>query len=134
MKIAISKSGNRSKLVCTRENGTFVVADLGPNLPYHDLAHYVIENKLRLRKGFWGMISSGYSISELSDKNVIITLDVESLVSEVIARALQSLASGACSTTQFIDLINAELTQLSAPHLALVSSRMGMNDQSEPES
>jgi hypothetical protein len=108
MKIRIVNKGSRNQLVCERKNGTFEIADLGPNLPFHDIAHFVVERQLRLRKGFYGNIYDGYSIKQLSDKEVIKTLHVESAVSEIITRALQSLSTGACTIDQFSNLINEE--------------------------
>ncbi|MGZ3932813.1 MAG: hypothetical protein ACXVP0_16210, partial [Bacteroidia bacterium] len=81
----------------------------GPALPFHDLAHYVVENALKLQHGFYGNIANGYSVEQLSDKNIIKTLGPESWLAEIVTRALQSLASGACTQEQFISMVEAEL-------------------------
>lgn len=111
MNITITKKENRNLLKCVRADGTTVIAELGPGLPYHDLAHYVIERKLRLGGGFFGNIAAGYTVAQLSDKEIIKTLGAETLIAEVVARALQSLSSGACTFEQFSEIVNAELSR-----------------------
>ncbi|HYM34860.1 MAG TPA: hypothetical protein VET48_05645, partial [Steroidobacteraceae bacterium] len=97
MKIAITKKQNRNRLICTRDDGTYLMSDLGPKLPYHDLAHYVVESALRLRQGFYGKIASGYTMAQLGDKEVIKRLPTEDWQAEVLARALGSLHTGVCT-------------------------------------
>jgi len=113
MKIKLFNEGNRNRLICIRDNGTIEKADLGPALPFHDLAHFVVEKELGLKNGFYGNINRGYSVNELSDKEIIRTLPVESIVSEIVTRGLQSLWSGAASIEQLGDLIEAEFNILS---------------------
>ena len=110
MLIKITKKNNRNTLVCTREDGTFTKSELGPKLPFHDMAHYVMEKKFNIQGGFYGMIAKGYSVEQLSDKNIIKTLGEESWLSEILARALGSLHTRACSKEQFIPLIQEELS------------------------
>jgi hypothetical protein len=88
-----------------------MTAELGPGLPHHDLAHYVIERKLGLTGGFFGKLADGYTVAQLSDKDIIKTLGAETLIAEVVARAVQSLSSDACTSDQFLELVNAELMQ-----------------------
>ena len=112
MIIRIKKKQERNRLICVRDNGSIVQEDLGPQLPFHDIAHYVVEKKLGLKKGFYGNIESGYSVAELSDKAVIRTLGEESLIAEIVTRALQSLGSGACRKEEFGQLVDAELSAM----------------------
>ena len=111
MKIAITKKQNRNRIVCTRADGTFSAADLGPNLPHHDLAHFVVETTLKLHDGFFGSIARGLSFEQLGDKQVIKSLPRESWWAEVLAGALGSLATGACTTEQFPELVNGGLAR-----------------------
>jgi|ADGO01.1.fsa_nt_gi hypothetical protein len=94
------------------KKGAVEIADLGPRTPFHDFAHFVVERRLKLAKGFFGHIYNGYTVKQLSDKEVIRTLPPEIWVSEIVARALQSLSSGACQLKDFNSLIEAELTHL----------------------
>ena len=68
MEIIITKGKDRNTLTCKRNNNTSTSYSLGPDLPNHDIAHYVVEKKFDLQKGFYGNIKSGMSIEELSDK------------------------------------------------------------------
>ena len=110
MQIRIVNKGNRNQLICKRHDKTTEIANLGPDLPFHDIAHFVVEQQLNLQQGFYGNINSGYTVMQLSDKEIIKTLPVESAVSEIVTRALQSLSTGACSVSQFKDLINEEFS------------------------
>jgi hypothetical protein len=112
MRIRITRKGTRNHLACVRSDGTHVVADLGPNLPYHDLAHFVVEREFRLKHGFFANIARGYSPAQLSDKGVILSLGLEPYRAEILARGLGSLATGACDPEQFEDLVNLELSRL----------------------
>jgi hypothetical protein len=115
MKIKIAKRGRRNEMHCVRTDGSYEVADLGPELPYHDLAHFVVERHWNLRQGFYGNIAGGYTFAQLSDKDVIKQLGVQSVQAEVLARALGSLFTGACTTEQFAQLVNTELDQWHVP-------------------
>jgi hypothetical protein len=109
MRITLTKKAARNRMVCTRDDGSYTQSDLGPSLPFHDLAHYVVETTLNLKQGFYGHIASGYSPEQLGSSDVIKTLPIESWFAEVLARALGSLHSGACSTEQFPTLVNDEM-------------------------
>ena len=105
MKIAITKKQNRNRIVCTRDDGSYTASDLGPRLPHHDFAHYIVETTLGLKEGFYGNLARGYSFEQLGDKHVIKTLGAETWRAEILAGALGSLASGACTLDQFPALI-----------------------------
>ena len=117
MEIRITKRDRRTELACLRSDGSRTTANLGLALPYHDLAHYVVERHFALRNGFFGNIAAGYSVEALGDKAVIRTLGAQSAVAEVLARALGSLLTAACSLEQFPLLVTEELAalRLSAP-------------------
>ena len=106
MEIIITKGKNRNTLTCKRKDGTLTSVNLGPNIPNHDIAHYVVEKEFKLENGFYGKVKSGMTIEELSDKEIIRNLDSETWLSEIMARNLQSIGSGAAKTEQFIELMN----------------------------
>ncbi len=97
---------------CWRDDGSGTSADLGPSLPYHDLAHFVAERHFAIEYGFFGNVRHGYSIEELAEERVIRSLGPDSWKAEVLARAVGSLVSGACSPQQFEELVTCELTQM----------------------
>jgi hypothetical protein len=109
MLIKITKKINRNILVCTRADGSYTKVEMGSQLPFHDIAHYVVDKSLSIKNGFYGLIAQGYTIEQLSDKQVIKTLGAEAWISEVLARALGSLYTGSCSLEQFIPLIQTEM-------------------------
>jgi hypothetical protein len=119
VRVTITKKERRNQLTCWRADGSCENADLGPSLPHHDLAHFVVERKLNLVDGFFGRIASGYSVAQLSDKETIQNSPPESLAAEVAARALQSLSSGACRQDQIAELVNAELSKWRAPTMEI---------------
>jgi hypothetical protein len=112
MEVQITKRGRRNELACLRRDGSRTASNVGPGLPYHDLAHYVVERHFGLREGFFGHIAAGYSIEALADKALIQSLGPESWVAEVLARALGSLFTGACTLEQFASLVTEDLATL----------------------
>jgi hypothetical protein len=119
LRIRITRNGHRNSLSCMRADGTSVFTDIGPGLPHHDLAHYVAERRFGFKEGFFGNIARGFTPAQLSDKEVIKGLGPESLAAEILARALQSLVSGACSREQLQELVDAEFLQWGIPRIAI---------------
>jgi hypothetical protein len=60
MEVQITKRDRRNELTCLRTDGSRTAANVGPALPFHDLAHYVVERQFRLREGFFGLVSERY--------------------------------------------------------------------------
>ena len=118
MKVSITKKGLRYLLSCYRADGSIAQQDVGPSLPTHDLAHYVVETHFGLRAGFFGSVSRGQSIAALNDPQLIRRLGAEAWQAEVLARALTSLQSGACRSDQFKALVNIELESLGIAPIA----------------
>lgn len=109
MEIIITKGKNRNTLTCKRADGSATSVNLGPDIPNHDIAHYVVEKIVNLENGFYGNIKSGMTLDELSDKDIIKTLDSEAWLSEIMTRNLQSIGSGAVKTEEYIGLIRWEI-------------------------
>jgi hypothetical protein len=125
MNIKISKRGRRNEMRCVRMDGSYEVADLGPGLPHHDLAHFVVERRWNLRQGFYGNIADGHTFAQLSDKEVIKRLGAQSAQAEVLSRALGSLFTGACTEEQFAPLVNTELEQWQLPLVPVNPAMVG---------
>ena len=122
MEILITKGKNRNTLTCKRNDGTLTSINLGPNIPNHDIAHYVVEKEFKLENGFYGKVKSGMTIEELSDKEIIKNLGSEIWLSEIMARNLQSIGSGAAKIEQFIELIHWEsqnIEGIKVPNMSL---------------
>ncbi|MEO6346719.1 MAG: hypothetical protein ABIO60_02310 [Aquaticitalea sp.] len=112
MEIVLRKGKNRNILTCKREDGSSTSINLGPNIPNHDFAHYVVENKFNLTRGFFGNIKNGKTISELSESDIIQDLPPETWLSEILARNLQSLRSGGVEIEQFVSIIKWEAEKI----------------------
>jgi hypothetical protein len=124
MKILITPKNGRNRLTCLRPDGTSTTADLGPLLPGHDLAHFVVERRLALPSGFFVNIARGYTIAQLSEPATIRGLGPAPYVAEILARALGSLQTGACTLEQFTELVGTELAQMNLdPPAGLSASR-----------
>lgn len=122
MQVTFTRRRGKTTLTCRRANGSIERANLGPSLPYHDLAHFVAESELGLAEGFFAGIESGRSVAELSDAAIIPTLGPGAMQAEVAARGVASLATGACQPEQLEELINSELRHLGVPGLAGLSA------------
>jgi|HubBroStandDraft_1064217.scaffolds.fasta_scaffold550136_2 hypothetical protein len=124
MKIRLTKRGQRHVLQCIRQDGSAEVSELGPNLPYHDLAHFVVERQWSLAEGFFGNIARGFTPAQLSAAQTIRNLGPQSMQAEILTRALQSLCSGACAPEQFAELVNTELAHWRLPAIEATAARV----------
>ncbi len=127
MEIKLQKKGKRNQLICVRDDGSFERSELGPNIPYHDLAHYASEKILGIGDGFFGNIRSGLSVEQLGEKNVIKKLGADILISEVVARTLQLLSSAACTKVEFPHLVRQEMDLYGMKKLTVELSRSNIN-------
>ena len=73
-------------LVCTRRNGTSTWTQIDRFMALHDLAHYCVEQELKLKDGFYGLVTRGVDISDFEDKEKIRAknLPQESVIAELI--------------------------------------------------
>jgi hypothetical protein len=108
MRIRIARQHGRHRLQCVRADGSITQAAAGPDLPHHDLAHYVAERVLNMRAGFFGAIANGRTIDELSDPAVIRTLPPEAWDAEIVARTLQGTDNGTVREEDFIASVGLE--------------------------
>lgn len=109
MRVVFHKGQQRNSLSCFREDGSATRAEIGPGLPAHDLTHLVVESALGMTGGFFGLVRSGRSLQEMSDPAVIPTLGAEAHLSEVLARGLGSVFTGACRPEELGAMLQAEL-------------------------
>lgn len=131
MQIRLIKKGSRTLMICDRKDKTTDTIDLGDSFPAHDLAHFVVENTLGMQQGFYGNIWQGYTFAQLNDKHVIKTLPTESMHAEVITRALQTLASGACRQDDFLLMLHSELQTDNLPYPILPETIEKMQQEYE---
>jgi hypothetical protein len=68
MKITMMRTGERSYTTIAMRRDGVTIAIPSPDRPGwlpHDLAHYVVEQRLGLRRGFWGSVADGAIFSNL---------------------------------------------------------------------
>lgn len=65
----------------------------------HDITHYVVEKNLGYAKGFWGMLSQGYSFNQLFGKENPLTTELQFI--EKIVGPVQSVYIGYLDKEQF---------------------------------
>lgn len=131
MQIHLTKNNGRNLLQCVREDHSITKFNLGPDLPYHDLAHFIVESHFKLGQGFFGLIASGKSIEQLNDREVIIRLGSEIWLAEVLTRNLQATFSGSSSANEFIELVKWEAessNRFEVPSITSEDVRIMMND------
>lgn len=115
MEIVFTKGEERHRILCRRADASTTTTSINAQLPAHDLAHFVVESGLGMQAGFYGNIAAGYSIEQLSDKTVIANLPLESMVAEVLTRAMQGMSGPGADAQNYLDLINWELETLKLP-------------------
>jgi hypothetical protein len=119
MRFRIHNGAGRHRLICVRDDGSTTQSDAGPGLPAHDLAHYVGERALAIRRGFFGNIAAGHSIAALNAPDVIRTLDDEAWTAEALARALGATVTGGCRVDELPALVRAERGEAALPALTV---------------
>ncbi|MEM7077196.1 MAG: hypothetical protein AAF513_01085 [Pseudomonadota bacterium] len=124
MKVSIRNKGDRYQLSCYRPDGSITTGDVGPTLPCHDLAHFVAETHFEIREGFYGNVLGGRSVAQLNDEQVIRSLGADAWRSEVLARAITSLHSGACDSEHCQTLVNTELAAMGIAPMETLSARV----------
>lgn len=78
----------------------------------HDICHYAVEKNLGYSKGFWGMLSQGYTFSELFGKNNPQTEELRFI--EQVVGPVQSVYSGHIPQQdfeQYIGHLNFTMTE-----------------------
>ncbi len=133
MEIIFTKGEQRHRILCRRMDGTTTATSINAQLPAHDLAHYIVESELKMQAGFYGNIAAGYSIEQLSDKAVIARLPPESMVAEVLTRAMQGMTAPNADARAYLELVNWELDVLQLPKPDILEERvtsMAINFQS----
>ena len=74
-------------LTCIRADGTATwqkqLGAQGRFFPYHDLTHYAVETTLNHRKGFYGMVASGWNMTDFGAperKGMLADMDPSELI------------------------------------------------------
>lgn len=85
----------RSKLICTRKDGSFTSSLMYPGIELHDIIHYAVETILEVKKGFYGILDQGFQIEDFELPRhqrpaalIPSNLPVESIQSEFLVNQL----------------------------------------------
>ena len=80
----------QNTITCRRADGSAAWSKLYPSFISHDLAHYVVESTLGLKGSFFGLIASGWDISEFETlRQTGKNLPLEAIQTEFIVNLLQ---------------------------------------------
>ncbi len=82
------KTDGSAALSCTRADGSVTWqrqdGQLGAIFPLHDLTHYAVETTLGLREAFFGLLASGWDISDFARAEMKPKFTTEALIAEAI--------------------------------------------------
>lgn len=106
-------------LECIRHDGTVLRALFeAKSCLSHDMLHFQIESKAGLRDSFFGSIAKGKSIEEMSmaDQQANpAALRSEGEVTEMVAGAMTSVAKGAATPQQLLEMFANLMTAYGTP-------------------
>ncbi|MEM7102814.1 MAG: hypothetical protein AAF502_06790 [Bacteroidota bacterium] len=113
-------------MTCIRPDGSKSWTKLNPGIEMHDFAHYVVERELKFENAFFGLIASGFDISDFElprdqrpEALMPIHLPIESLQTEHIVNLLQV---GFVNADETFDLIGELTTILAEKNLEFPES------------
>ncbi len=84
-------SAERASLRCRRPDGSATWSRVQAFFPLHDLTHFAVESELGLRQGFFGLIASGWDLSDFTQPGVAARLPAEGIVVENIVGTVERL-------------------------------------------
>lgn len=68
MRVEFKKAKDgRNVLACERNDGTKTWIHVQPAIVTHDFVHWALETTLGLRRGFWGLIASGWALRSFEE-------------------------------------------------------------------
>ncbi|MFL5530156.1 MAG: hypothetical protein ACJ791_12390 [Gemmatimonadaceae bacterium] len=117
MIIRIKKNADgRTSLSCTRPDGTTTwqrqEGGQARFFPRHDLTHYAVESVLGIRNGFYGLVASGWDLSDFGTPWPRGRIPPEANIAEIIVGFLDRERAGSDPATA--DDLNAALANYSA--------------------
>ncbi|MFL5583309.1 MAG: hypothetical protein ACJ78K_00465 [Gemmatimonadaceae bacterium] len=115
--IRIKKNADgRTSLSCTRPDGTTTwqrqEGGQARFFPRHDLTHYAVESVLGIRNGFYGLVASGWDLSDFGTPWPRGRIPPEANIAEIIVGFLDRERAGSDRATA--DDLNAALASYSA--------------------
>ncbi len=71
MDIIFKKGNGRNSITCQRPDKSSTWTEADSFMVSHDLTHFVVEKKLGLKNGFYGLLSDGIDITDFEKKQKI---------------------------------------------------------------
>ncbi len=71
MEVIFKKGNTKNTITCKRPDGTATRMEADVFMVINDLAHYVVETELKVSKGFYGLLSQGFDITNFEKKQKI---------------------------------------------------------------
>ena len=116
LRIELKKGrGGPDSLAIVRADGSRTWERVQAAIAVHDLVHFVVEREFRMRQGFYGLVASGWSITDFYDKEK--------------ARALPP---GAMRAEHLVAFFWRELGQPEEPDLAAFHAAIEAQNAREP--
>ena len=117
MKIIFRKLNSVShELKVIRADNSYEIAVLETDTyQLHDICHFFVERELKTMEGFWGMLSQGYKMEQLSGKTNTLTQKLRLI--ECIVGATQSVYSGHMGRSDFKEYMETVEWDLSVDSL-----------------
>ncbi|MFO1011141.1 MAG: hypothetical protein U1F29_13845 [Planctomycetota bacterium] len=122
LRIELKKGrGGPDSLACVRADGSRTWERVQAAIALHDLVHFVVEREFRWTDGFYGLVASGWSITDFYDKEKARTLPPGALRAEhMVAFFWRELGGqeepGLADFHAAIDAQNAKEPALALPH------------------
>lgn len=115
MRITFTKiSDERHSVEITRSDGSAESVELvSRSFLRHDLAHFAIEVELPIRKGYWGCVSSGASLTGEGIEGD------EALLAEALAGPIQTLFRNDAGPDAYLELLRQRAPTHATPGLAM---------------
>jgi hypothetical protein len=110
MKVQFRKGKDKKDVLSiVREDGSQSWQHQQPGIPVHDLTHFVVESTLGLKNSFYGLLSQGWDITRLTDKDVRSILPPEGLWTELIVGLVQTerLSPQPLSVEEFNEMLES---------------------------
>lgn len=118
LRIQIKKGRDgRPTLTCVRPDGSRTWSQVHSFFPIHDLTHFAVESVFGFTEAFYGLVRSGWTLEDFSERGAASRLPAEALVAEHMVGLLDiERASGELFDPEgFSDQLNQALTSHGRP-------------------
>jgi len=76
LKLILKKRSAQTIFELHRKDGSLTYAKIQPGMEFHELGHWVVESSLLIENAFYGLVSSGYDISDFDKPRAIRPIDL----------------------------------------------------------